>query len=794
MPRLPLVRALAAAVCCGALALAQDPVALDTRIADAQRATTEGRLDIAHDLWVQVAALAPGDARVISGLERLQRIRSGIAAPDHLDERTVRDAARVAVEARRLLAVAKERATSQPEVARDLATDCLVLLRSSDPRGELAEVAGEAARALAAYQELTLATQAAARDAGTREQLGEAEARARTSAVSEQLRRESLLRRIQDLIEREHHALAAQRLREALVLYPDDAEFNALWRTALDRAHERRQLTLREREIEVRNEMMRRIEQDLIPTASDGFVAFADDWHERSRRRQAIMDEGVARFGAGMSTWEAALRDRLEQQVTVETDGEDAFAVLRSLSNANNLNLVVDAALVAGGEHPLTLKVRNMRLSHVLDWICRQAGCTWAVLDGGILVSKDIKESNVLTIHDASTLGIQYQDFPPFRVGLPTTGGAAGAAAPSLFGGGGGGAGGGGPQLSGVITPQEFQDLIKRVIEPAFWTANPEAAVSFDGRLMIVSAPPRIQRLVADFIRHQADLASLMVHSKVRWVQLADTDIERIGVSWHAPQTEYLTQPRAVGIYRESPHTLTDGTVLTENLPVMRDPLFNSPPGAGGPGLNLQWAHVGELETSAIFQAIRMQGQRREGDVIELTSLNGLQSTSVFVRQVAYIAGYNTTGGQWTPIIQTVNVGLALGLRPRVSADRKYVIADLEPAMADVTFFTVTINAVQSVPVGNGAVVFTAAFPIELPLVTFRQARTTVLVPDRATILVGGMTTAIEQRSESRVPLLSDIPFLGRLFSTRGRLSARERLYLLATFTILDMPEQESLQ
>ena len=114
------------------------------------------------------------------------------------------------------------------------------------------------------------------------------------------------------------------------------------------------------------------------------------------------------------------------------------------------------------------------------------------------------------------------------------------------------------------------------------------------------------------------------------------------------------------------------------------------------------------------------------------------------------------------PTIEILNVGDVIDVRPLVSADRKYVTLEVRPSsvvLQDVfvdNFSTVTV-------VGPAFGAF--SFPIELPNVEVRTLRTSVMLPDKGSIMLGGYVRGLRQRTQSGVPFLSHIPFLGRLFS-----------------------------
>jgi type II secretory pathway component GspD/PulD (secretin) len=67
--------------------------------------------------------------------------------------------------------------------------------------------------------------------------------------------------------------------------------------------------------------------------------------------------------------------------------------------------------------------------------------------------------------------------------------------------------------------------------------------------------------------------------------------------------------------------------------------------------------------------------------------------------------------------------------------------------------------------------------PLEVPRITTREVLTTVTIPNNETIVLGGLITARTGEGVSGIPILSDIPYLGKLFSTTE--TKKERAELL---------------
>ena len=62
-----------------------------------------------------------------------------------------------------------------------------------------------------------------------------------------------------------------------------------------------------------------------------------------------------------------------------------------------------------------------------------------------------------------------------------------------------------------------------------------------------------------------------------------------------------------------------------------------------------------------------------------------------------------------------------------------------------------------------------------------KHVKTQVLVQNGGTVVIGGIFTLDETESETRVPLLSEIPAIGNLFKTRSRSSTKKEMLVFIT-------------
>ena len=115
--------------------------------------------------------------------------------------------------------------------------------------------------------------------------------------------------------------------------------------------------------------------------------------------------------------------------------------------------------------------------------------------------------------------------------------------------------------------------------------------------------------------------------------------------------------------------------------------------------------------------------------------------------------------------IERMDVGIKLNLTPHVNPDRD-VTMKLNPS----------IEAV--IEENTGDVAYT-------PTIAKREVSTTVTIPDKATVVISGLIREDKVHSISKIPLLGDIPLLGKLFQRKKEKKERTNLLIFVTPNIV---------
>jgi len=196
------------------------------------------------------------------------------------------------------------------------------------------------------------------------------------------------------------------------------------------------------------------------------------------------------------------------------------------------------------------------------------------------------------------------------------------------------------------------------------------------------------------------------------------------------------------------------------------------PPGAG---LYQVLGQDYQVTLRAIAQAGKLELLSRPS----ILARNNQQATINLGQQIPLVTNtrFDTFGNQ----INTVSyqsVGIILRVTPFITADG-LVEMIVTPEISSLAARS------EWVPVSSGAGGATAA-----PVINSRSADTVVVVPDGQTVVIGGLMQSSKQESESKIPVLGDIPLLGNLFKSKSKAGAKTELIIFLTPRIVEEPRQ----
>ena len=291
------------------------------------------------------------------------------------------------------------------------------------------------------------------------------------------------------------------------------------------------------------------------------YMRFPRDWKDLTERRKEFMAQA-----AGETQADAALREKLKREIErlsfADIGFKDVITFLREYSDANiHVNW---RALTQAGIEPTTtvsVDVRKITVKRALDLVLRDvSGAGPAagpeselryVIDGGVLListKADLAREPIRRVYDVRDLIVPVPDFVGPRIEL-----AQASQAASQAGGVGGASGGGagifdtgttGTNATGKekeLTKEElmknFQDLIRKSIDPESWadpTAGPTPGTPgfiqiLNGQLVVTQTAQNHQA-ISELIEKLREAKTIQILIESRFITVDSSFLNSVGV------------------------------------------------------------------------------------------------------------------------------------------------------------------------------------------------------------------------------------------------------------------------
>ena len=198
---------------------------------------------------------------------------------------------------------------------------------------------------------------------------------------------------------------------------------------------------------------------------------------------------------------------------------------------------------------------------------------------------------------------------------------------------------------------------------------------------------------------------------------------------------------------------------------------INNPGGSNTLGLTfnnlLGKAFNGPLGTS--FLDLQISAAESKGDVEVLSSpkILTLDNVKATIKQgIEY--PYNKNDGDGNTTTEYKNIDLLLEVTPHVTPDKRISMEVF-----------VTKNEI-------------AGFRADAPSLSTNEAKTTLLINNNDTIVIGGVLKTKKTYSKSGFPFLMNVPILGRIFRTDLNTEDKQELLIFITPTIIQLKQKRN--
>ena len=207
-----------------------------------------------------------------------------------------------------------------------------------------------------------------------------------------------------------------------------------------------------------------------------------------------------------------------------------------------------------------------------------------------------------------------------------------------------------------------------------------------------------------------------------------------------------------------------------------------------GPALSVFGSFLDNIQVDFLLRATQADSRTSVLTAPRLVVFNGASAWIAVTVQQNFISQLTPIAAQQAvaqaPTTGTIDAGASMFVRATVTADRRYVLMLLSPGVTRL----LDLQTFQFAGGGIGGDAF-----VQLPTLSAQRINTVVSVPDGGTLLIGGQKLASETEVESGVPILSKIPILKRLYSSRAMVKDEQVLLILIKPKILIHSEQEEL-
>ena len=479
------------------------------------------------------------------------------------------------------------------------------------------------------------------------------------------------------------------------------------------------------------------------------------------------------------------------------------------------------------------LQIRNVPLAVALKYICDQTKLRYKVDDFSVtLVPLAEGGEDIFT----RTFRVP----PDFNTALDTGGaaGGGGAAADPFADTGASGT------KNALTARKPILELLKAA--GITFAEGSSATLSNSGVLLVTNTPTELDK-VEQLVQTISNTKPKQVKITTKFVEIAQENNEELGFDWIlSPYSEggpytvsggtHGSQPARIGDDFTGPiipgvplngandvsNIVTNGnrggdTAVTRNNidAILNNPSRTAQKASVAPGI---LGLTGVFSDGDVKMIMRGLSQKKGTDLMtapSVTAKSGQKATIEIIREFIYpteyeppelpnsvgttsgnsLVGGGSTGGSFpvtpaTPTaFETRNTGVTLEIEPTIGENDFVIDLRFVPEIVEFEGFINYGSPIQSSgtdALGNSVVTVLTENRIEMPIFSARRVNTALTIYDGYTVAVGGLMREDVQIVNDKVPILGDIPIIGRLFQTNGENRIKSNLIIFITAQIID--------
>lgn len=308
-------------------------------------------------------------------------------------------------------------------------------------------------------------------------------------------------------------------------------------------------------------------------------------------------------------------------------------------------------------------------------------------------------------------------------------------------------------RLTAARTQEKLEDMVTEAISVSYTNLSnvsgaAKSVLTERGKLtedarnkkLIIKDIPSVIEEVRTLVA-MLDTPERQVMIEARIVEADSTFTRNLGVSWG------ITYSDDGG----SPWNLDQGAVTGGGNFVI-NPIVGNP----GLGSSLTFGRLG-IDSTTLNIRLSALETARQGKIISTPRVSTLNGQAATISQGTKIP-YQSSGTDGLPKTEFVDANLELTVTPEINPDNSIIL---------------DINASNSSP--------TLVAGADQPGISTKEAKTKLLVRDGETTVIGGIYVEDTSDSESGIPYLRKIPYLGQFFKSTQKNNNRSELLIFIT-------------
>lgn len=284
--------------------------------------------------------------------------------------------------------------------------------------------------------------------------------------------------------------------------------------------------------------------------------------------------------------------------------------------------------------------------------------------------------------------------------------------------------------------------------------------------LVVTERPKRLEKV--DEIIKRLDKATAQVMIEAKFIEVTDTDITNLGVDWVSLQgygvgldpTDLLIKGGENAGVNNISRTINPTTgIVTKTYEVLEDAKDAS---------HVYGAVLSSGEFAWVLSALQKNTKSKVVSNPTVVTINNQEALISVGRQYPIPSyTYNQERGTYEISgFEYRDIGIILKVTPQVN-NAGLINLKIDPEVSD-------FNDSESVEFGG-------ASSAKIPVIRIKRTATQVAIKDGYTMGLGGLISTTEGEGESKVPVLSSIPGLGRLFRSNNKNALKSNLIVFIT-------------